>query len=90
MKLSLLADLYELTMAAGYLSQGMHERAAVFDLYFRQNPFGGGYALFAGLEPALDYLEKLRFESEEIEYLESLDRFDGAFLEYLRENITRG
>ncbi len=90
MRLSLLADLYELTMAAGYLSQGMHERAAVFDLYFRQNPFGGGYALFAGLEPALDYLENLRFDGQEIEYLEGLDRFDGGFLEYLRGYRFRG
>ena len=49
----LLTDLYELTMLAGYLEQGMHERPAVFDLFFRHNPFNGSYAVFAGLETAL-------------------------------------
>ena len=62
MRLSLLLDLYELTMAAGYLRHGMHEKPAVFDLYFRANPFNGDYAIFAGLEPALDHLEGLRFD----------------------------
>ena len=54
----LLTDLYELTMLAGYLEQGMAEEPAVFDLFFRTNPFQGGYAVFAGLGPALDCLEK--------------------------------
>jgi nicotinate phosphoribosyltransferase len=80
----LLMDLYELTMAAGYLRQGMHGRTAVFDLYFRHLPFGSGYAVFAGLEPALEYLEGLRFGEEEIRYLQGLGLFDDRFLAYLR------
>jgi nicotinate phosphoribosyltransferase len=84
MNLSLLMDLYELTMVAGYLRQGMHDKPAVFDLYFRRNPFGGGYAVFAGLDPVLDYLERLRFGDEEIGYLRGLGLFDEVFLSYMR------
>jgi nicotinate phosphoribosyltransferase len=80
----LLMDLYELTMAAGYLRRDMHERTGVFDLYFRRLPFGSGYAVFAGLEPALDYLEGLRFGEREIRYLGGLGLFEDRFLDYLR------
>ena len=90
MKLSLLCDLYELTMAAGYLRHDMHEKPAVFDLYFRRNPFLGGYAVFAGLEPALEYLARLRFEEEDVAYLRSLSLFDDRFLSYLRALRFRG
>lgn len=79
----LLTDLYELTMLAGYLEQGMHERPAVFDLFFRHNPFQGGYAVFAGLEPALCYLEKLAFNDRELSYLDGLKLFRPRFLSYL-------
>lgn len=61
---TLTTDLYQLTMLAGYLEQGMQETEAVFDLFFRHNPFHGGYAVFAGLEPALEYLENLRFRGD--------------------------
>jgi len=81
----LLTDLYELTMLAGYLEEGMAEKQAVFDLFFRTNPFEGGYAVFAGLEPALDYLEGLRFPPEELEYLRRLGIFKPRFIEFLRE-----
>ena len=77
-------DLYELTMLAGYHEKGMTDKPAVFDLYFRTNPFEGGYAVFAGLEPALKYLEELTFLPEEIDYLQSLDIFKPAFLEFLQ------
>lgn len=80
----LLTDLYELTMLAGYFEKGMAEESAVFDLYFRTNPFAGGFAVFAGLEPALECLENLRFSQEERDYLGSLGLFKPAFLEYLR------
>ena len=80
----LLTDLYELTMLAGYLEEGMADKSAVFDLYFRSNPFEGGYAVFAGLEPALDFLESLRFSEEELTYLEGLGLFKPRFIEYLR------
>jgi len=81
----LLTDLYELTMLAGYLEEGMAEKPAVFDLFFRKNPFEGGYAVFAGLDPALAYLEDLRFLPEELEYLRSLGLFKPAFLDFLRD-----
>jgi nicotinate phosphoribosyltransferase len=82
---SLLTDLYELTMLAGYLEEGMAERHAVFDLFFRTNPFEGGYAVFAGLEPALDYLEGLCFLPDEVEYLRGLGLFRPRFIEFIRE-----
>ncbi len=81
---ALLTDLYELTMLAGYFQKGMHEDEAVFDLFFRKNPFKGGYAVFAGLEPALRYLEELRFSEEDLAYLASLGKFKADFLDYLR------
>jgi nicotinate phosphoribosyltransferase len=80
---ALLMDLYELTMLAGYFEQAMHERHATFDLFFRELPFGSGYAILGGLEPALEYLEQLRFRDEDLDYLESLLLFKGAFLAYL-------
>ncbi len=80
----LMTDLYQLTMLAGYLEEGMAEKHAVFDLFFRTNPFEGGYAVFAGLEPVLEYLEGLRFQPDELEYLQNLGIFKPRFIEYLR------
>ncbi len=82
---ALMTDLYQLTMLAGYLDQEMHEKPAGFDLYFRHNPFNGGYAVFAGLEPALRYLEQLRFTAADLAYLKSLGIFRPRFFEYLRD-----
>ncbi|GFO54738.1 nicotinate phosphoribosyltransferase [Geomonas sp. Red276] len=79
----LLTDLYELTMLAGYFEEGMQDRPAVFDLFFRHNPFKGGYAVFAGLETALDYLEGLSFAAEELDYLHGLGIFKAEFLTFL-------
>ncbi len=87
---ALLTDLYELTMLAGYFEHDMHEKPASFDLYFRKNPFNGGYAVFAGLEPALHYLEQLRFTDEDLAYLKSLDLFRPGFLNYLAGFRFRG
>lgn len=86
----LLTDLYELTMLAGYLEEGMAEKPAVFDLFFRTNPFEGGYAVFAGLETALEYLEQLRFQPEELDYLRGTGLFRERFIEFLREFRFRG
>ena len=86
----LLTDLYELTMLAGYLEQGMHERPAIFDLFFRQNPFKGGYAVFAGLETALGYLEELAFSADDLDYLDGLKLFKPPFLSYLEGFRFRG
>jgi len=80
----LLTDLYELTMLAGYLEEGMQDTPAVFDLFYRQNPFGGSYAIFAGLEPALAYLENLAFSAEELAYLDGLGIFKPRFIDFLR------
>jgi nicotinate phosphoribosyltransferase len=82
---ALLTDLYELTMLAGYHEQGMTERKAVFDLFFRPHPFNGSYAVFAGLEPVLAFLEQLHFLPEELDYLASLNQFKPQFLDYLRQ-----
>ena len=87
--LALLTDLYQLTMACGYWKQGDAEREAVFHLTFRRPPFGGGYAIAAGIAPAIAYLERLRFTSDDLAYLATLrDREGGAlfpqgFLDYL-------
>jgi len=86
----LLTDLYELTMLAGYLEEGMDEERAVFDLYFRSNPFEGGYAVFAGLEPALDFLETARFSEDDLDYLVRSGLFRPRFIEFLRDFRFRG
>jgi nicotinate phosphoribosyltransferase len=87
---ALLTDLYELTMLAGYYEKGMHEKQAVFDLFFRKAPFMGGYAIFAGLETALDYLSELHFTDDDITYLRSLKIFKPSFLDYLKTFRFRG
>jgi nicotinate phosphoribosyltransferase len=83
-------DLYELTMLAGYFEQGIHERRATFDLFFRELPFQSGYAILAGLDPALDYLESFRFSEGDLDYLESLLLFKGSFLAYLSAMRFKG
>ena len=64
--LSLLMDFYELTMANGYFKDKKHEEIAVFDVFFRSIPDDGGYAIFAGLEQVVHYIQNLKFEKEEI------------------------
>jgi len=82
--LTLLTDLYELTMMYGYFRKGMHKNIVVFDVFFRQQKNGSSYAMAAGLEQAIDYVNGLRFDEDAIEYLRTLDLFDEAFLEELR------
>ena len=79
---ALFADFYELTMAQGYWKLERSGRS-VFDVFFRRHPYGGGYSLFAGLEPLLRDLESLRFSDTDIAYLESLRIFERGFLDYL-------
>src|SRR5665213_662037 len=76
--MALLTDLYELTMAAGYWKLGIADREAVFHLYFRRNPFEGGYSIACGLEDVIAYLQKLRFEESDIGYLATLIGNDGG------------
>lgn len=80
---AILTDLYELTMLAGYFEAGTNKTPAVFDYFFRTNPFKGGYAVFAGLEPLLDFIEDLRFTQDDLEYLSSLGIFKPGFLDHL-------
>ena len=87
--LALLTDLYQLTMAFGYWREGLADREAVFCQYFREAPFGGSFAIAAGLGTALDWLAELRFSDDDIAFLASLKGADGtplfeaAFLDYL-------
>jgi len=88
--LTLLTDLYQLTMAYGYWKAGLREREAVFHLHYRKQPFGGGYGIACGLGAAVDWLGSLRFTAEDTAYLATLTGndgaalFDPAFLAYLR------
>jgi len=87
---ALLTDLYQLTMLAGYFEKGMHQVPAVFDLYFREAPFRGNFAIFAGLETALEQLEGLQFTEPELAYLDSLGLFKAKFLDFLASFRFRG
>ena len=82
--LSMLTDFYELTMMNGYLEKGMGDTVAVFDVFFRTIPDNGGFGIFAGLDQLIDYLKKLSFTEEDIEYLRSKNCFSETFLDYLR------
>src|SRR3954470_24227618 len=87
--LALLTDLYQLTMACGYWKAGVAEREAVFHLTFRRPPFGGGYAIAAGLAPGLGYLQHFRFTPDDLAFLATLldgerqPLFPRGFLDYL-------
>ena len=81
--LTMLFDYYELTMGNGYFLSGMKDKIVYFDVFFRKNPDNGGYAIAAGLEQVVEYIQNLHFEEEDIAYLRSRGCFDEAFLEYL-------
>lgn len=83
--LALLTDLYELTMAYGYWKKKMHEEEAVFHLFFRRAPFKGGYTVAAGLESVVAFLSNLKFTTDDLEYLASLQLFEKGFLDYLKD-----
>ena len=80
--LTLLTDLYELTMMQGYYKKGQHE-TVVFDVFYRHNPCGNGYSVCAGLDQVIDYIKNLHFTYEDVDYLRSLHIFDDDFLQYL-------
>ncbi len=81
---TMLCDFYELTMANGYFVKGMADRITYFDIFFREIPDGGGFAIAAGLEQIIDYVKNLHFTEDDIEYLRGRDCFDERFLEMLR------
>lgn len=77
---ALLTDLYQLTMAQGYWKLGLHNRLACFELFFRENPFNGGYAIACGLEQLIEHLTHFKFTQEDITYLSTLKGKDGTAL----------
>ncbi|MEM9928724.1 MAG: nicotinate phosphoribosyltransferase [Bacteroidota bacterium] len=92
----LLTDLYQLTMAAGYYDQRIHERKAIFHLFYRKAPFGGDFAVSAGLALAIDLIQNFRFSADDVQYLGRLKGATGrplfkeTFLNYLQRMRFRG
>jgi nicotinate phosphoribosyltransferase len=82
--LALHTDLYEINMAKSYFKNNMHNRRAVFETFFRKMPFGGGYAVFAGLERVIDYLANFRFSETDLDYLYNVLGFEEEFIDYLK------
>ena len=83
LNLTMLCDFYELTMGAGYFANGYTDRITYFDLFFRRCPDGGGFAIAAGLEQIVQYIQKLHFDTEDIAYLRERKCFNEDFLNYL-------
>ena len=83
--LTMLCDFYELTMGNGYFVSGRQDEITYFDMFYRSVPDAGGFAVAAGLEQIIDYVQKLHFDEEDIAYLRSRGIFDEGFLSYLRE-----
>ena len=81
--LTLLTDLYELTMMQGYFMQKDANETVVFDMFYRNNPFGNGFAICAGLEQVIEYIKNLHFDQEDVDYLRSTGMFREDFLNYL-------
>ena len=82
--LTMLTDFYEITMANGYFNNGFKEKIAYFDMFFRKVPDDGGFAIMAGLEQLIEYLENINFSDKDIEYLKSKHLFTDEFLNYLK------
>ena len=80
---TLMTDFYELTMAQTYFDQGKQDEEVYFDIFFRKNPFNGGYTISGGLEETINYIKNFNFDKEEINYLKSLNQFSEKFLNYL-------
>lgn len=85
MNLTMLTDFYEITMANGYYQNGWKDKTAYFDMFFRKVPDNGGFAIMAGVEQVIHYLENLEFSKSDIEYLRNRKQFSEDFLEYLKD-----
>ena len=83
--LTLMTDLYELTMMQGYFRNKDRNETVIFDAFYRNNPMDSGYSICAGLEQVIDYVNNLHFEDDDIAYLRSLGIFGEDFLKYLRD-----
>ena len=88
--ISMMMDLYEVTMAYGYFVDGDIDRRVAFDVFYRKNPDQGGFAVFAGLEQVIEYVEGLHFEADDIAYFRSLNLFSEEFLDYLKAFRFKG
>ena len=84
LNMTMLCDFYELTMSNGYFKNGYKDRTVIFDVFFRRVPDQGGFAIAAGLEQLIEYIEDLHFSDEDIEYLRGRNLFCEEFLEYLK------
>ncbi len=82
--LSMLTDFYQLTMLQGYHSLDYLKKEVVFDLFFRKNPSGNSFSVFAGLEQVIEYIRNIKFTEEDINYLKGLNCFSDDFLDYLK------
>lgn len=82
--ISMMMDFYEMTMANGYFNSSCKTQKVAFDVFYRKNPDNGGYAIFAGLQQIIEYVENLHFEDDDISYLRSLNLFSENFLTYLK------
>ena len=80
--LAMLCDFYELTMGNGYFKNGFYQKKTYFDVFFRSVPDHGGFAIAAGLEQLIEYIENLRFSEEDIAFLKTKKLFDQDFLDY--------
>ncbi len=85
LNMTMLCDFYELTMGNGYFQNGYKDRITYFDVFFRRVPDGGGFAIAAGLEQLIDYIENLHFDQEDIDYLRGRNLFSEEFLDYLKD-----
>lgn len=83
--LTMLCDFYELTMSNGYFKNGFYKRMTYFDVFFRNVPDNGGFAIAAGLEQVVDYIENLHFSKKDIDFLRGKKIFDEEFLDYLKD-----
>lgn len=83
--MSLLTDFYELTMGKGYLNEGVSDKIVYFDVFFRDVPEHGGYAIMAGVEQAIEYLASLKFSNDDLTFLSEKYAFDDKFIKYLRD-----
>ena len=81
---ALVTDLYQLTMMQGLFFEGKHEQRCVFDRFYRKNPFQNGYTVIAGLNHVIDYVKRLRFGADDLQYLRHTGFFKEEFLRYLQ------
>lgn len=85
LNLTMLMDLYELTMANGIFTSDMKDNITYFDMFFRRVPDNGGFAIMAGLEQLIEYMQDLHFTDDDIAYLKGLNLFSDEFIDYLKD-----